>query len=107
MEQDQRTSIARGGLSFLLAGVVVFVIGITNTPSSLGLAVALVVLGLLIGGVAYQFDQPILAAIWMAPVIAAVVLFVQQDTDGPGLVTQALIVGAIGIAQVFFSQIGK
>ncbi|WP_435334146.1 hypothetical protein [Haloarchaeobius sp. TZWWS8] len=107
MEQEKRTGIARGGVSFILAAAVVFVLGVTNTPTTTGLAAALAVLGVAIAIGAQVLDNPVLAAVWLAPVVAAVVVFLHQGSSGQDLLTQAFVVGAIGVAQVFFSQVGK
>ncbi|WP_439028260.1 hypothetical protein [Haloarchaeobius sp. DT45] len=107
MEQSQRTGIARGGLSFMLAAVVIFAVGATQTYPSDGLLAALVVLGLAVAVASQVLENPVLAAVWFAPIVAAIVLFLQQDTSSENLVTQSVVVGAIGVAQVLFSQAGK
>ncbi|WP_435365480.1 hypothetical protein [Haloarchaeobius sp. DYHT-AS-18] len=107
MEQSQRTGIARGGLSFMLAAVVIFAVGATRTYPSDGIIAALVVLGVAVAIASQVLDNPVLAAVWFAPVVAAIVLFLQQDTPSENLVTQSVVVGAIGVAQVLFSQVGR
>ncbi|WP_267641615.1 hypothetical protein [Haloarchaeobius amylolyticus] len=107
MEQSQRTGIARGGLSFMLAAVVIFAVGATGTYPSDGLLAALVVLGVAIVVASRLLENPMLAAVWFAPIVAAIVLFLQQDTSSENLVTQSVVVGAIGVAQVLFSQVGR
>jgi hypothetical protein len=107
MEQAQRTRIARGGLSFLLAAAVVFLVGLTNTYPSDEIIVSLVVVGIALAIGSQLLGNPVLEAVWLAPIIAAFVLYFQQETPGPDLMVQAVIVAGIGVMQVLFSQVGR
>lgn len=104
MDQTRRTRVARGGLSLLLAGVIVGVVTVTGVPASTVLALALVVVGvaaLVVGSVA---DQQVLLGVWLAPVVAGVVLYAFEAAT---LGTQAALLVAIGVAQLLFSQVGE
>ena len=107
MDQERRTSIARGGLTLLLGGGIVGAIALSGVSVTtaligalLGLSAALLVTG-------YKTDRQALLAVWFAPVVAAIVLFLFADGgSGDTLLLQAGLLAVIGVGQVLLSQLG-
>ncbi|WP_435348286.1 hypothetical protein [Haloarchaeobius sp. HRN-SO-5] len=105
MDQERRTRIARGGLSLLLAGGVVGVVALAGLPVTTALLSGLVGVGVACLLVGVYADRPVAMAVWLSPVVAAVVLALFGDAGSDSLLTQAALLGVIGVAQVIFSQV--
>jgi hypothetical protein len=103
MDASSRTRVARGGLSLLLAGVVVGIAAASGLQNTTGLAITLVVFGVAALVVGKVTEQQVLLGIWLAPVVAGVIVYAFEPD---ALLTQAFLLGAIGVAQLLFSQAG-
>lgn len=103
MDASSRTRVARGGLSLLLAGALVGIVSASGLQNTTGLAVTLVVLGVVALAVGKAVEQQVLLGIWLAPVVAGIIVYAFEPA---ALLTQAFLLGAIGVAQLLFSQIG-
>ncbi|MFC4405136.1 hypothetical protein [Haloarchaeobius iranensis] len=103
MDASSRTQVARGGLSLLLAGAIVGLVAASGIQNATGLAVTLVVVGALALVVGKAAEQQVLLGVWLAPVVAGVIVYVFEPD---ALLTQAFLLGVVGIAQLLFSQTG-
>ncbi|WP_256295756.1 hypothetical protein [Haloarchaeobius salinus] len=104
MDASSRTRVARGGLSLLLAGAIVGIVAASGVQNTTGLAVTLVVSGVVALVVGKAVEQQVLLGIWLAPVVAGVIVYVFEPD---ALLTQSFLLGVIGVAQLLFSQAGK
>ncbi|MFD1646575.1 hypothetical protein [Haloarchaeobius litoreus] len=104
MDASSRTRVARGGLSLLLAGAIVGLVAVSGLQNTTGLAVAFVVFGVAALVVGKAAEQQVLLGIWLAPVVAGVIVYAFEPD---ALLTQSFLLGVIGVAQLLFSQAGK
>jgi len=105
MEQSQRTRIAQGGLSLVVAGVLIAAVAALDLGASPGVLAALVVGGVGLAIAGYAGDQPALAAVWPAPLFAAVGLYLFASDGRTALFVEALLFVLVGVAQLIFSQV--
>ncbi|WP_121820996.1 hypothetical protein [Halostella salina] len=105
MDQSQRTRIARGGLSLVVAGVLIAVVAALGLSASTEVLAALVVGGVGLAVAGYAGDRPALAAVWPAPLFAAAGLYLFAADGRTALFVEALLFVVVGVAQLIFSQV--
>jgi len=105
MDQSQRTRIARGGLSLVVAGVLIAAVAALDVGASSGLFAALVIVGVAAAAAGRVAERPVFAAVWPAPLFAAAGLYLFAGDGRSALFAEAGLFVVVGVGQLIFSQV--